>query len=101
MAGRFSESYRQLIQLLELAAAEKRFTLFTIGVGVSTVGRQVLSELSRPFGGRCLDLADLRFEQMFLWLSGSLIRVSQSTPGEQVPLVNPVTGDDLYGGWVL
>lgn len=38
---------------------------------------------------------------MFLWLSGSLIRVSQSTPGEQVPLVNPVTGDDLYGGWVL
>jgi uncharacterized protein YegL len=101
MAGRFSESYRQLIQPLELAAAEKRFTLFTIGVGVSTVGRQVLNELSRPFGGRCLDLADLRFEQMFLWLSGSLIRVSQSTPGEQVPLVNPVTGDDLYGGWVL
>ncbi len=99
--GHYSDGYRSLLQPLELAAAEKRFTLFTIGIGVGGVGRQVLNELSRPFGGRCLDLANLKFEEMFLWLSASLSRVSQSSPGEQVQLVNPVTGDDLYDGWVL
>jgi uncharacterized protein YegL len=61
----------------------------------------VLNELSKPFKGRCLDLANLKFEEMFLWLSGSLSRVSQSSPGEQVQLVNPVVGDDAYDGWVL
>lgn len=100
-SGHLSDSYRSLLQPLELAAAEKRFTLFTIGVGVGGGGRQVLTELSKPFGGRCLDLDNLKFEEMFLWLSGSLSRVSQSSPGEQVQLVNPVTGDDLYDGWVL
>ena len=97
----FSNRYRQLLKPLELAAAEKKFTLFTIGIDVSPQGRAVLSELSRPFGGRCLDLANLKFEEMFLWLSGSLSRVSQSAPGEAVQLVDPRVGDDLYDGWVL
>lgn len=99
--GVFSTSYRQLLQPLELAAQERKFILFTVGVGVSEQGREVLSELSRPFGGRCLDLANLKFEEMFLWLSGSLSRVSQSTPGEKVQLVDPRVGDGLYDGWVL
>ncbi len=99
--GVFSNRYRQLLKPLELAAAEKKFTLFTIGIDVSPEGREVLSELSRPFGGRCLDLANLKFEEMFLWLSGSLSRVSQSAPGEAVQLVDPRVGDDLYDGWVL
>ena len=99
--GVFSNSYRQLLQPLQLAAAEKKFTLFSIGIDVSEQGREVLSELSGPFGGRCLDLANLRFEEMFLWLSGSLSRVSQSAPGEAVQLVDPRVGDDLYDGWVL
>jgi uncharacterized protein YegL len=99
--GYFNDSYKKLLVPLQLAAQEKKFILFTIGIGVSTLGRQVLNELSRPFNGRCLDLANLKFEEMFLWLSGSLSRVSQSSPGEQVQLVNPVVGDDLYDGWVL
>ncbi|MEA5474286.1 VWA domain-containing protein [Synechococcus sp. CCY9201] len=99
--GVYSNSYRTLLQPLQLAATEKKFTLFTIGIDVSEQGREVLSELSRPFGGRCLDLANLKFEEMFLWLSGSLSRVSQSAPGEAVQLVDPRSGDDLYDGWVL
>lgn len=99
--GVFSSSYRRLLQPLQLAAAEKKFTLFTIGIDVSAQGREVLNALSAPFGGRCLDLANLKFEEMFLWLSGSLSRVSQSAPGEAVQLVNPRVGDDLYDGWVL
>ena len=62
---------------------------------------KVLNALSAPFGGRCLDLANLKFEEMFLWLSGSLSRVSQSSPGERVQLVDPAKGDDLSDGWVL
>lgn len=96
-----SDSYRSLIHPLELAAQEQKFTLFTVGIDVDARGRDVLNDLSRPFKGRCLDLDNLRFEEMFLWLSGSLSRVSQSTPGEQVQLVNPLVGDDLYGGWAL
>jgi uncharacterized protein YegL len=101
MGGGSSSCYKKLIQPLELAAAEKKFTLFTIGIDVNSQGREVLNELSKPFKGRCLDLANLKFEEMFLWLSGSLSRVSQSSPGEQVQLVNPVVGDDAYDGWVL
>ena len=99
--GGFSTSYRKLLQPLQLAASERKFILFTVGVGVSDQGRQVLNELSQPFGGRCLDLDNLRFEEMFLWLSGSLSRVSQSSPGERVQLVDPAVGDELYDGWVL
>jgi uncharacterized protein YegL len=99
--GGFSNSYRKLIQPLELAAQERKFTLFTVGVGVSEEGREVLNALSRPFGGRCLDLDNLKFEEMFLWLSGSLSRVSQSSPGDRVQLVDPTVGDELYDGWVL
>lgn len=100
-SGHISAGYRSLIQPLELAAREQKFTLFSVGIDVSPQGRQVLDELSRPFGGRCLDLANLKFEEMFLWLSGSLSRISQSAPGEKVQLVNPRVGDDLYDGWVL
>jgi hypothetical protein len=32
---------------------------------------------------------------------GSLSRVSQSSPGERVQLVDPAVGDELYDGWVL
>ena len=99
--GRESSSFRQLLHPLELAAREKKFMLFTVGIEVSEEGREVLNDLSRPFKGRCLDLDNLKFEEMFLWLSGSLTRVSQSTPGQQVQLVNPIQGDDIYDGWVL
>lgn len=99
--GGYSTNYRKLLQPLELAAKERKFTLFTVGVGVNVEGRQVLNELSQPFGGRCLDLDNLKFEEMFLWLSGSLSRVSQSSPGERVQLVDPTVGDELYEGWVL
>jgi uncharacterized protein YegL len=99
--GGVSNNYRQLIQPLELAAQERKFTLFTVGVGVNAEGREVLNALSRPFGGRCLELDSLKFEEMFLWLSGSLSRVSQSSPGERVQLVDPTVSDELYDGWVL
>ncbi len=99
--GYQSDNYKELLRPLELAAAEQKFMLFTIGVDVTPKGREVLNQLSRPFKGRCLDLANLKFEEMFLWLSGSLSRVSQSMPGQKVQLVDPAVGDEIYDGWVL
>lgn len=99
--GLNSEGYKALLRPLQLAAQEQKFTLFTVGVNVSPRGRAVLDELSRPFMGRCLDLDNLKFEEMFLWLSASLSRVSQSAPGDRVQLVDPRVGDDMYDGWVL
>jgi uncharacterized protein YegL len=99
--GYQSDSYKELLQPLELAAAEQKFILFTVGVQLNPGGREVLNQLSRPFKGRCLDLDKLKFEDMFLWLSGSLSRVSQSAPGQKVQLVDPAVGDGNYDGWVL
>lgn len=99
--GYGSEGYKSLLPPLELAAREGKFTLFTVGINVSPRGRMVLDELSRPFKGRCLDLDNLKFEEMFLWLSASLGRVSQSAPGDRVQLLDPRSGDDIYDGWVL
>ena len=75
--------------------------MFTVGANVSPRGRAVLDALSRPFKGRCLDLDSLKFEEMFLWLSASLRRISQSGPDDRVQLVDPRVGDDVYDGWVL
>jgi uncharacterized protein YegL len=99
--GHGSDGYKALVPPLELAAREQKFTLFTVGVNVSQHGRMVLNDLRRPFKGRCLDLDNLKFEEMFLWLSASLSRVSQSAPGDLVQLVDPCVGDDVYDGWVL
>ncbi len=61
----------------------RKLTIFPIGIGSNTN----LSELSRLSGERPpLRLKGLNFKEFFLWLSRSVSRVSQSTPGEKVKL---------------
>jgi len=62
---------------------ERKLSIFPIGIG-SAVNMQTLAQFSpnRP----PLRLQGLNFKEFFVWLSRSVSRVSQSTPGEEVKL---------------
>ena len=62
---------------------DKKLTVFPIGIGADA-DMDILQRLSpkRP----PLRLQGLKFREFFAWLSQSVSRTSQSTPGETVPL---------------
>ena len=64
--------------------ASKRFAFFA--VGVKGANMDVLSQISvrAPIA-----LDGLKFRELFTWLSSSMQRVSQSTPGTEVKLDSP------------
>nr|WP_187364397.1 VWA domain-containing protein [Massilia genomosp. 1] len=64
-------------------AAGKKLTVFPIGIGADA-NLQRLAELSP--GRPPLRLKGLNFKEFFVWLSRSVSRVSQSTPGEAIAL---------------
>lgn len=72
------------------AEQTKAFKMFCVGVEGAD-----MEVLKRFCLGTPIKLKGLRFRDMFLWLSSSQRSVSRSTPGEDVPLENPVTPD----GW--
>jgi len=63
--------------------ASRKLTVFPIAIGDQANIAQLahLSPMRPP-----LRLKGLNFREFFLWLSRSVSRVSQSTPGESVPL---------------
>ena len=67
---------------LQEMVAGKKISIFPIAIGNTNIEK--LSQLSptRP----PLRLTGLNFKEFFLWLSKSVSRVSQSTPGETVSL---------------
>jgi uncharacterized protein YegL len=66
--------------------AEKHFSFFAVGVQGARM------DILRQLGTRePLMLKELRFRDLFLWLSNSLGSVSKSRVGETVDLVNPST----------
>jgi uncharacterized protein YegL len=72
------------------ADKDKKFALFAVGVEEARFDVLVRFTPREP-----LRLKGLRFRDLFLWLSSSLKSVSQSSPGDDVPLANPVTPE----GW--
>jgi uncharacterized protein YegL len=69
----------------------KSFSLFA--VGTPDANMSILAQLSpaRP----PLTLQGLRFRDLFVWLSNSMRSISRSSPGTEVPLINPTAP----GGW--
>jgi uncharacterized protein YegL len=63
--------------------ASKKLALFPIGIG-NSVDMKTLGKFSP--NREPLQLKGLNFKEFFVWLSQSVSRVSQSTPGESVQL---------------
>jgi uncharacterized protein YegL len=72
----------------EVRRREEAKGLSFFAVGVAGAHFDILSRISvrEP-----LKLKELRFRDLFVWLSNSLSAVSKSTVGDQVPLNNPTT----------
>lgn len=62
---------------------EKKLTVFPIGIG-NEAGMQTLKRLSPKRSP--LKLQGIKFNEFFAWLSKSVSRTSQSTPGEKIEL---------------
>ena len=77
----------QAAQRIRDDEANKRVALFAVGVEGANIARLSQIVVRTP-----LKLTGLNFQEMFIWLSASMQRISQSQPNEQVPLPPPGWG---------
>jgi uncharacterized protein YegL len=66
--------------------SRKKVAIFAVGVEGADMA--ILSKVSTR---EPVNLKGLKFKEMFVWLSASLSAVSQSQPGDDVPLQTPAT----------
>jgi uncharacterized protein YegL len=78
--GELDSVLEQAVQRIKDDEANKRVAFFAVGVEAANITR--LSEIVR----NPLKLKGLNFKELFIWLSASMQRVSQSQLDEQTPL---------------
>ena len=85
--GELDSVVEQAAQRIKNDEANKRVAFFAVGVEGAN-----MTQLSQIVVRAPLKLIGLNFQEMFIWLSASMQRVSQSKPDEQVPLPPPGWG---------
>jgi uncharacterized protein YegL len=89
--GEPNDHWKPVASRVKAGEQQKAFSFFA--VGVEGANMEVLSQISvrQP-----LWLLGMKFAELFSWLSNSQQAVSRSSPGEEVPLLDPTTGPQ---GW--
>lgn len=96
VGGSESELKRAHTRTTDLVNSRK-LTVFPIGIG-NEADKSALEKFSPKF--EPLKLQGLKFQEFFAWLSKSVSKTSQSTPGEKVPLDKEGIKDwSQIGGW--
>jgi uncharacterized protein YegL len=89
--GEPNDHWKPAAGRVQTGEQQKAFSFFA--VGVEGANMEVLKEICvrKP-----LWLQGMKFAELFSWLSNSQQAVSRSTPGDEVPLMDPTTGPQ---GW--
>ncbi|MFH0968199.1 MAG: VWA domain-containing protein [Methanobacteriota archaeon] len=85
--------WQEVTGVIHAGEAERKFLFWALGVDQANMA--ILRDLSPP-NRTPLQLKEARWSEMFLWLSRSPAKISDSRIGDQINLENP-TGPDGWG----